>query len=203
MIFYSPLYVSMLLKKIQDFSRFWKHKEQNPGIFQVWGTEIQIPGIFQVFLEFQVEWPPWYRNLSRKELKWINKPWINHRLQRIIAKKNKLYHKYIKHRDPFWYNHYSALKKNLKQLLIDAKNAYSIKFFKQNAENSRKIWSGINKLIFNNNKAKTQNIFLNDEGSIVTDQKSVATKFNNFYTNMANKLLENMGETNIFRDGTE
>ena len=39
-------------------------------------------------------------------------------------------------------------------------------------------------------------IFLDENGDIVTDQKKVASKFNKFYANIANKLLADLGKPN-------
>lgn len=49
--------------------------------------------------------------------------------------------------------------------------------------------------IYIRNKQK-ENIFLDEEGSLVTDSRAVAYKFNNYFVNAAKNLLKDMGEAN-------
>ena len=53
----------------------------------------------------------------------------------------------------------------------------------------------INEHIHHRNKQK-EKICLNEEGSLVTDPKAVANKFNNYFVNAADNLLKDMGEAN-------
>ena len=63
--------------------------------------------------------------VSRKEIIWKRKPWINRSLQKMIEIKNKLYAKYIKHKDAFWYERYKNKKNEGRKMLFDAKNLFS------------------------------------------------------------------------------
>ena len=60
-------------------------------------------------------------------------------------------------------------------------------------ENSKKIWKGINNIIHNKFSKDQEAIFLDENGTIVTDQKVVANKFNKFYTSIADKLVSKLG----------
>ena len=137
-----------------------------------------------------------YRIMTNDELKWITKPWINKYLQGLIKEKNKLYRKYIsKNRDPFWYARYTALKDDvLEPLLFKSKKDYFVKFFEKNMYNSKKIWEGINEIIHNKCHNLNSEIFLDDNGEIITDQGKVADRFNKFYANIAKKLLNDLGK---------
>ena len=139
-----------------------------------------------------------YRTLTNEELKWINKPWIDKRLQGLIKEKNNLYHKYLsKNRDQFWYGRYSSLKDDvLKPQLERAKTNHFVRYFEQNINNSKKIWDGINEIIHNKFTKINSEIFLDENGNIITDQKKVAAKFNKFYANIAGKLLCDLGKPN-------
>ena len=139
-----------------------------------------------------------FRTLTNEELKWIRKPWINKRLQGLIKEKNILYHKYLsKNRDQFWYGRYSSLKDDiLKPSLERSKTEYFARYFEQNINNSKKIWDGINEIIHNKFSKINSEIFLDENGNIITDQKKVAAKFNKFYANIAGKLLCDLGKPN-------
>ena len=139
-----------------------------------------------------------YRTLTNEELKWIEKPWISKNLQLLIKEKNYLYHKYLsKNRDLFWYGRYTDHKdKLLKPLLEKSKTDYFIRYFEKNINNSKKIWEGINEIIHNKFNRINSDIFLDENGNIITDQKKVAAKFNKFYANIADKLLCDLGKPN-------
>ena len=62
--------------------------------------------------------------------------------------------------------------------------------------NSKKIWNGINNLLHKNARDNTGDIFLNEDGQIITDQGKVANSFNKFYTTIAQKLVNELGDTN-------
>ena len=63
----------------------------------------------------------------------------------------------------------------------------------------KKTWKGINQLI-NRSKSKRKSIFLNDNG-LVTDQRQVANKFNNYFINVAENLSSKIPNKNTkFQD---
>ena len=134
--------------------------------------------------------------LTNKQLEWKKKPWISKRLQILIAEKNTLYRKTLEKRgDDFWISRYKCLKKNLEKQLFRAKKEFFVKYFELNLHNSRKIWKGINEIIHNKSNRNNAEIYLDENGTILTDQKTVANRFNKFYTNVAGNLLKNLGES--------
>ena len=60
--------------------------------------------------------------------------------------------------------------------------------------NSKKVWQGINEIIYNKFSKINEAIFLDDNGNIITDQKTVANRFNKFYTTIADKLVTKLGK---------
>ena len=121
--------------------------------------------------------------MTNKQLEWRKKPWINYDLQVLISQKHKLYNKYLtKHKDIFWYNRYKTVKKSLEKEIFQAKKAYFLKYFETNFNNSKKLWKGINEIIHNKSNRAAADIYLDDNGNIITDQKQVANRFNKFYT---------------------
>ena len=61
--------------------------------------------------------------------------------------------------------------------------------------NSKKIWEGIKEIIHNRFNRDNSEIYLDEEGNIITNQKTVANRFNKFYTNVAKNLLAKLGKT--------
>ena len=89
----------------------------------------------------------------------------------------------------------------VKSEIAKNKRKYFDWYFKSNIDNSKKIWKGINEIIHNRSSKDNEEIFLDDNGSIITDQKKVANKFNKFYTNVADQLVRKLGNpTTKFQD---
>ena len=135
-----------------------------------------------------------YVSLTKKEQNWTRKPWIGKHIQNLIKEKDHTYSKYLKKRSKFWYNRYRYLCDIVKKRIADAKKSYFSWYFKTNINNSKKIWKAINEIIHNKYTKVNEEIFLDDNGRIITDQKIVANKFNKFYTTIADKLVANLGK---------
>ena len=134
--------------------------------------------------------------LTNKELEWRKKPWITKQLQNLISLKNKLYRKYVnKNSNIFWFNRYKAVKKEVEKLLFSAKKEFFKNYFVTNMNNSKKIWAGINEILNNKGRHGNTDIYLEENGSIITNQKTVANRFNKFYTHIAENLLKDLGKS--------
>ena len=57
---------------------------------------------------------------------------------------------------------------------------------------SKKTWQKINELLPHGN-TQTESIFLNEEGSLITDTSAVANRFNNYFVNVAKNLPKDIG----------
>ena len=58
----------------------------------------------------------------------------------------------------------------------------------------KKTWSAINDILNRSKKHKTSDIFLNDNGNILTDQKIIANKFNDYFLNVADNLAKKIAK---------
>lgn len=141
-----------------------------------------------------------YRTLSKKESKLSLKPWITTGIQKSISKKNKLYKKLLNTSNNFWYRRYKAHRDLINTLIKLSKKTYYQKYFSECAKNSKKTWTGINKVL-NRDKNINDEIFLNIGGKTIHDQTKVADAFNNYFINVAQKLSNELGEPNTkFQD---
>ena len=132
--------------------------------------------------------------LTKNQLKWYRKPWIGKRLQKLIKEKDKTYTKYLRDRAKFWYNRYRSICDIVKKNIAESKKKYFSWYFKTNMNNSKKVWKGINEIIHNKFSKIAEDIFLDDNGEIITDQKIVANRFNRFYATIADKLVTKLGK---------
>ena len=139
--------------------------------------------------------------LTKQEMKWKEKPWIDRHIQKLIKDKDCIYSKYLKNKSKFWYIRYRSLCDIVKSEIASNKKKYFDWYFKSNIDNSKKIWKGINEIIHNKSSKDNEEVYLDDDGCIITDQKKVANKFNKFYTNVADKLVRKLGNpTTKFQD---
>ena len=63
-------------------------------------------------------------------------------------------------------------------------------YFAKHLNNSKKTWTGINTILCRKSKSRMSDIFLNSNGKLFTDLKTVSKMFNNYFINVADKLAE-------------
>ena len=68
-------------------------------------------------------------------------------------------------------------------------------YFQKHAKNSKETWKKINQIL-NNKISGSDNIYLSENGIIITDPKQVANQFKNYFVTVAEKLTEKIGQTN-------
>ena len=68
-------------------------------------------------------------------------------------------------------------------------------YFQKHAKNSKETWKKINQIL-NNKISGSDNIYLSENGIIITDPKQVANQFNNYFVTVTEKLTEKIGQTN-------
>ena len=137
-----------------------------------------------------------YKILTNNEIKWRNKPWIGKHIQAKIREKDKLYSKFVKTKDPFWYNRYKYVRNDINLKTKEAKSKFYTKYFEQNMKNSMKIWKGINELTSNSGFRAESEIHLEGTDKTSNAKNNVANQFNSFYTNIASKLVSKLGKRN-------
>ena len=136
------------------------------------------------------------RELSNRETKNLLKPWISPGILNSIKVKNKFYSKYVKSLDPFWYLKYKTYRDRLNHLIRTSKNMHYREYFRKFRTNCKKTWTGI-RTFLSNKKLEQTSVNLQQDGEIITDQKIVANKFNEFFVSVGLKLSEKIPESTI------
>ena len=147
-----------------------------------------------------------FRKLTKKELKHRQKPWITQGIIKSISKKMSLFNKFkklkLRNRDmeaEEIHKQYKIYNDTINKLKKKSKRIYNQNYFNTHSKNSKKVWSGINKLL-NRSKKKQGTIFLEENG-LISDPKKVANKFNNYFLNVAEGLCEKIPKNNTrFQD---
>ena len=61
------------------------------------------------------------------------------------------------------------------------------------------MWSKINEVL-QNTKRLDETLYICDNGMTISDTTKIASKFNNYFTNVAQELLKKLGKTDKFQD---
>ena len=89
--------------------------------------------------------------VTSKETKLQNKPWISQEIPKNINKKNKLYYKFCKAKDPArkdqLHEEFKVLRNTVMNSFRESKENYYGKYFEDNKLNLCKIWIGIKEII--------------------------------------------------------
>ena len=89
--------------------------------------------------------------MTSKETKLENKPWISQEIPKNKNKKNNLYYKFCKAKDPArkdqLHEEFKVLRNTVMNSLRESKENYYGKYFEDNKLNLRKIWNGIKEII--------------------------------------------------------
>ena len=130
------------------------------------------------------------RELSKKEKKILEKPWLTQGLLKSISIKRSLFKKFkndvLKEKSSETYQQYKLYTDKINKLKRVCMRDHYQNYFMENFRNSRKIWMGINTLL-NRHKKQQNTIYLEDNG-FISDPGKVANKFNDFFLNIADKL---------------
>ena len=101
----------------------------------------------------------------------------------------------MKTQDTVWYTRYKNLRDDLKSNIDRNKKSYLREYFQKHSKNSKETSNKINEIL-KNKKWGSDNLYLNENGIIITDPKQVANQFNNYFVKVAEKLTEKIGQTN-------
>ena len=72
---------------------------------------------------------------------------------------------------------------------------YYTSFFEKNREKSSEIWKGIRNLVNVKSSKKTYFNLLNDDNKLISDQKIIANKFNNYFVNVGSNIDKQIPKT--------
>ena len=91
---------------------------------------------------------------------------------------------------------FKTLKKIIRRSIVQAKKQYYHMTFKKYSNDLRKTWRTINETLNRKNKAKSfpQEFFM-ENGNIISDHKTIANAFNNFFTNIGETVITNTNTT--------
>jgi len=133
-------------------------------------------------------------NVSSKRIP--HKPWITNAILKSIRRKNHLYHKFKS--DPTESNKRSLAhyRNTLTHLIRDSKKRYYSELLEGNKNNIKRTWSLLNNIM---GRKRNQNMsdYFNINGNLISDPKSVADGFNDYFTNIGPNLSSKISTTDV------
>ena len=71
-----------------------------------------------------------------------------------------------------------------------SKQKYYKNYFTSSANDLRKVWKGIKEIINVKSRNSDMPTCIDDNGKIITEHKSIANSFNNYYSSIADEILK-------------
>ena len=128
---------------------------------------------------------PLLKQLSRKTIKNMAKPWITPGIRASLKIKNNFYKRYINTRSPYYFSKFKLYRNRLNRLIKISKRDYYNNYFTINNKNMKNIWRRIKQIISIKPRVgggiPSQII---EEGSVLSDSTSIAQSFNIFFANV-------------------
>ena len=148
---------------------------------------------------------PLKSNRSRRKFERQNpKPWILPWLEDACSRKNKLYHVFVKNPSPENRAKYKKLRDFCEKHINLAKIKHRKDYFEKYKDDSRKQWQMINGLLNRNKKFSNGITRLTDcDGNISNSPDSIASTFNNYFSNVASNLKSADLNDSTGRNGDE
>ena len=104
--------------------------------------------------------------------------------------------KFLKTQNKVWYDIYKHYWNALISLVSKSKKVHQGKYFQDNQQNSKTMWSKINEVL-QNEKRLDETLHIFDNRMTIPDPTKIANKFNNYFTNVIQDLLKNLGKTSF------
>ena len=138
---------------------------------------------------------PW-KKVSTKEFKRQTKPWITDEIFKKIKLKSRVFKRYISCKDTQLnmknrlLEEFKALKNEITALTRLKKKDYYNRYFNNNKRNLQKTWKGIKEIIDIKSKNLDFPSFIKHRNEIITDEKSIAKSFNDYFVSVADEILK-------------
>ena len=128
-------------------------------------------------------------------LKQRSEPWMDSDILETIQERDKAFHKYKQNKSEGFFNTFKTLRNKVQYLVHNAKIIFFSSSIEENKHDSKSLWKILKTLGLPSRKGSNTsgpNICLNIDDSVSFDKGLIAETFNNFYTTVASKLVEQL-----------
>ena len=128
------------------------------------------------------------KKLNKREIKLKSKPWISKEILFLMWKRDKLFSKYYKCKNPInkpnLFSQYKVIRNDVTKLKRDNKIKHYKNFFEVNKKKTSAIWKGIRSLVTMKSSNLNVITIIDKNGSLVTDPIIIANSFNEYFANV-------------------
>ena len=138
------------------------------------------------------------KKLSKSDIKFRNKPWINGKIQKMMRIRDRLLRNHKKSKDQSLMDLYKKFRNRVSESLRESKASYFYDYFHKNSNNMKQLWSGI-KSVISIRKSSNVNVIskLKDKnGNITSDPAVIANIFNKYFVNVSHNITKNLPMSN-------
>ena len=132
------------------------------------------------------------KQLSKRERKFLSKPWITSALRKSIYVKNNLYKKFIKTRSTYIHSKFKLYRNKLNHLLKIAKKEYYNNYFFDNINDCKRIWKGVKQIVNYKPPTSAKHIKLRVNDRELVSPVEVANAFNTYFSSIGNNLTKSI-----------
>ena len=135
------------------------------------------------------------KKVSRKEAKFLKKPWITKGLKTSIKIKCKLYREYLRNRNNNSSEKFKSYRNMLNTLLKKSKQDYYKEYFKKSTGDAKATWNGIRELVTLKKRKSHFPSKIIKNNITITDQKEIANEFNEYFATVGKQLAVSITPT--------
>ena len=138
------------------------------------------------------------RKLTKRDIKFRNKPWINGKIQKMMRIRDRILKKLKKNNNPALISLYKKFRNRVSVSLNESKASYFYDYFQKNSNNMKQLWSGI-KSVIDVRRSSNINVIskLKDSsGNTTSDPVVIANIFNKFFVNVSHDITKNIPRSN-------
>ena len=133
---------------------------------------------------------------TNKESRLKAKPWINHRITKMMKFRDRLLKKMKKNRNETNERFYKKFRNRVVNELKKSKKEYFQNYFAKNVKNMKKIWTGINSIISRKGYTHSSIDIISDAAGIsVTDPAKMSNMFNEYFVNVPDSINKTIPRT--------
>ena len=142
--------------------------------------------------------------LKRVRIRNHSDPWITSEILESIRERDSWLRRSRKDRhDPDHYEKYRQARNRVQNEIRIAKRQYMVNKIDENKDNPKQLWKYLKDLGYQCNSKESGNIVLEVDGKKYHDKKSVANHFNEFFTQIASKLVSELPKQNNLMYNTD
>ena len=178
------------------------HQESWEEVFTLSDADSQYNKLSEIYTKHYNAAYPLKNNRNRRKNERLNpKPWILPWLEDACARKQDLYHKSVKYPTLENTSAYKKMDKFCVKHKKIAKDKYFKKYFETHKDNSKKQWQMINNLLNRKVKSREHIKLKNLDGTISSSSSDVASKFNEYFSNIASNIKTQIRTREVFDPG--